>query len=227
MVWEFSSRRRSASASRSSSSGPASARGASTPKLLLSSPPRGASAGGETVSGAPVSSVSSCSSGAESVGAASSLADVSDSSVSSVAEMGRVRDWSIQKAAKKIDKILPKEIISIHRTNNVQELAEIYTSADVFVNLTKEDNFPTVNIEALACGTPIITYNTGGSPEIIDKSCGVVVQKNDIKTIANEIIAMCEKEINVSEQCRKRAVCFKKENMISSYLKLYSEIGEN
>lgn len=128
---------------------------------------------------------------------------------------------------KKIDKILPKEIISIHRTNNVQELAEIYTSADVFVNLTKEDNFPTVNIEALACGTPIITYNTGGSPEIIDKSCGVVVQKNDIKTIANEIIAMCEKEINVSEQCRKRAVCFKKENMISSYLKLYSEIGEN
>ena len=128
---------------------------------------------------------------------------------------------------KKIDKILPKEIISIHRTNNVQELAEIYTSADVFVNLTKEDNFPTVNIEALACGTPIITYNTGGSPEIINKSCGVVVQKNDIKTIANEIIAMCEKEINVSEQCRKRAVCFKKENMISSYLKLYSEIGEN
>ena len=74
-------------------------------KQLIGDANWGASAGGETVSGAPVSSVSSCSSGPESVGAASSLADVSDSSVSSVAEMGRVRDWSIQKAAKKIDKI--------------------------------------------------------------------------------------------------------------------------
>lgn len=62
---------------------------------------------------------------------------------------------------------LPGGIIGITRTNSVEELAEIYTAADVFVNLTLEDTFPTTNLEALACGTPVITFNTGGSPECI------------------------------------------------------------
>ena len=55
----------------------------------------------------------------------------------------------------KTDKLLPNDIISIHRTQNQKELAEIYTAADLFVNPTREENFPTVNIEALACGTPL------------------------------------------------------------------------
>ena len=48
-----------------------------------------------------------------------------------------------------------------------KELAEIYTSADVFVNPTYEDNYPTVNLEARACGTKVITYNTGGCSETL------------------------------------------------------------
>jgi len=55
-------------------------------------------------------------------------------------------------------KQLPKNVIGITRTNNVQELAEIYTTADFFFNPTLEDNFPTANLEALACGTPVITF---------------------------------------------------------------------
>lgn len=67
-------------------------------------------------------------------------------------------------------KVLPKNILSIHRTNNQQELAEIYTTADVFLNLTYEDNYPTVNLEAQACGTPVLTYRTGGSVESVEEA---------------------------------------------------------
>lgn len=70
---------------------------------------------------------------------------------------------------KKQKKRLPKNVIAIERTNNAKELAEIYTAADVFFNPTYEDNYPTVNLEAQACGTPVITYNTGGSPESVPK----------------------------------------------------------
>lgn len=59
-------------------------------------------------------------------------------------------------------------LICIPRTNSSQELAEIYTASDIFVNPTYEDNYPTVNIEAAACGTMIITYDTGGCIETLE-----------------------------------------------------------
>lgn len=71
-----------------------------------------------------------------------------------------------------VDAQLPKNIISIYRTNNQQELAEIYSAADLFVNPTREENYPTVNMEAIACGTPVLTFRTGGSPEILDEKNG-------------------------------------------------------
>ena len=82
-------------------------------------------------------------------------------------------------------KHLPKNIIGIERTNSVKELAEIYSAADVFVNPTLGDNFPTVNLEAIACGTPVVTYNTGGSPECISSDSGLVVPKGDIVALLN------------------------------------------
>lgn len=72
----------------------------------------------------------------------------------------------------------PANVLWISRTESPQELAEIYTAADVFVNPTYEDNYPTVNLESLACGTPVITYRTGGSPESLDETCGAVVDRN-------------------------------------------------
>ena len=62
---------------------------------------------------------------------------------------------------------MPSAIMGITRTNNTQELAQIYTAADLFINLTYEDNYPTVNLEAQACGTPCVTYRTGGSVESV------------------------------------------------------------
>lgn len=75
---------------------------------------------------------------------------------------------------------LPKNILVISRTNNVLELAEIYTAADVFFNPTYEDNYPTVNLEAQACGTPVITYRTGGSVESVPEK-NIVEQGDFIK----------------------------------------------
>lgn len=59
------------------------------------------------------------------------------------------------------------KIICIPRTNSVEELVELYSCSDFFVNLSYEDNYPTVNLEAIACGTYVITYNTGGCKETL------------------------------------------------------------
>ena len=123
-----------------------------------------------------------------------------------------------------VDKHLPSNIISIHRTDNKKELAAIYSAADVFVNPTKEDTFPTVNIEALACGTPVITYRTGGSPEIIDETCGVVVEKNDISNLKEEICRVCTDKPFDSDLCVKRAKLFDMNDRFKEYIGLYEDL---
>ena len=78
---------------------------------------------------------------------------------------------------KKQIKSLPKNILAIQKTNSPQELAQIYSASDVFFNPTYEDNYPTVNLEAQACGTPVITYDVGGCKETLvdEKSCCIEV----------------------------------------------------
>ena len=121
-------------------------------------------------------------------------------------------------------KELPKNIISVTRTSNQQALAEYYSMADVFVNPTYSDNFPTTNIEALACGTPVITYKTGGSPEAVDSKTGVVVEQGDINAIAESIKAMCKKPLD-SNDCRKRAEeRFNKDECFGKYIELYNRL---
>lgn len=122
------------------------------------------------------------------------------------------------------DKQLPKNIISIHRTHNQQELAEIYTCADVFVNTTREENYPTVNMESIACGTPVLTFRTGGSPEMIDDTCGSVVECDNIDALEEEIIRICMEKPFSKEQCIKKAQEFSKDKRFKEYLKLYDRI---
>ena len=93
-------------------------------------------------------------------------------------------------------KKLPNYVIGIERTGNVRELAGIYTQADVFFNPTYEDNFPTTNLESIACGTPVITYNTGGSPEAISKNTGVVIEKGKIENVAQWILEHSHSKID-------------------------------
>ena len=90
-----------------------------------------------------------------------------------------------------IDKNLPQSIISIHRTQNQKELAEIYSAADVFAMPTREENYPTVNMEAIACGTPVVTFRTGGSPEMLNEKVDRVVPVDDVKEMMSEIKNIC------------------------------------
>ena len=109
------------------------------------------------------------------------------------------------------------KIICYPQIGNVCELVELYSNADVFVNLTYEDNFPTVNLEALACGTPVITYQTGGSPEAIDNGCGFVVEQGNLNKII-EAIKSSKKEI---QNCVNRAYFFDRRESRLEFLNLY------
>lgn len=122
-----------------------------------------------------------------------------------------------------VDKLLPESIISIHRTQNQTELAEIYSAADLFINPTREENYPTVNMESIASGTPIITFNTGGSPEILDEKTGVVVECDDIDEMERQIIRICTEKVFKKEDCLKRAQSFDKNFRFNEYVELLSK----
>ena len=123
-----------------------------------------------------------------------------------------------------VDKLLPENIISIHRTQNQTELAEIYTAADLFVNPTREEVLGMVNIEANACGTPVITFRTGGSPECIDNSSGSVVDREDIDAMEHEIRRICTEKAFSEEDCLERAKFFCMNERFQEYVSLYSSL---
>lgn len=131
--------------------------------------------------------------------------------------------------SKKQSKNLPKGIVGIERTNNVHELAEYYSMADVFLNPTWEDNFPTTNLEALACGTPVITYRTGGSPEAVSSDTGFVVDQGDLERVVAAIREIRSKgKSYYSRACRERAVRnFNKSDRYQEYIELYKRILKN
>lgn len=120
-----------------------------------------------------------------------------------------------------IVKTLPKQIVSIPCTQSPKELAEIYSAADLFVNPTLEDNFPTVNLEALACGTPVITYQTGGSPESLTEDCGRVVPYNNYVALRNAILSLNDSKPSLMKACVERAQLYSREDAYGKYLLLY------
>ena len=124
---------------------------------------------------------------------------------------------------------LPEGIIGIKRTQNAAELAMYYSAANVFINPTYADNYPTTNLEAIACGTPCITYRTGGSPESITEATGYVVEQGDMDALTGAIKAICERgKEQYVEACRKYAEeNFDKRTCYERYIELYNEILTN
>lgn len=127
-----------------------------------------------------------------------------------------------QKQIKKLN----NNILTISRTDDVGELVEIYTAAEVFVNPTLEDNFPTTNIEALACGTPVITFDTGGSPESLNEKVGMVVDKGNFQKLYEAVLFFDSKK-RYTEDCNKQAQKFEKNKIYSKYLSLYHSLAKN
>ena len=136
--------------------------------------------------------------------------------------------------------LLPKlKCIGIPYTNDVDRLAEIYSAADVFINTTLEDNFPTTNLEALACGTPVITFDTGGSVEpilddenVIEVGCvkkssvGGVVPKGDIVSMSQlfrDFLHFKDK-ISINPCVVKVLNKYNSANQYEKYINLYKEI---
>lgn len=118
---------------------------------------------------------------------------------------------------------LPEGIRGMTRTDNIEQLVSLYQEADMFFNPTYEDNYPTTNLEALACGTPVCTYRTGGSIESVNESNGFVVEKNElgeVKKIIEERLHSRKMGLHLDID-RKR---ISKEYMAEQYIKLYNDI---
>jgi len=130
---------------------------------------------------------------------------------------------------KKQLKYLPGNIIGLERTENVSQLVELYSLSNLFLNLTYEDNFPTTNIESLACGTPVLTYNTGGSIEAISPDTGFIIEKGDLKNALNVInLVKNQEKIKYIDACRMRAIeLYNKDDRYEDYFDLYEELIDN
>lgn len=118
--------------------------------------------------------------------------------------------------------------IGIGKTNSVVELADYYSAADVFINPTLEDNFPTTNLEALACGTPVVTFKTGGSPESIDENVGRVVEKGDIEGMLDSVREITSRGKNYyTINCVNKARnLYNRDIQYMKYVNLYNEVYE-
>lgn len=122
-----------------------------------------------------------------------------------------------------VDRQLPRNIISIHRTANQMELAKIYTAADLLVNPTREENYPTVHMEAIACGTPVLTFRTGGCTEMLDEDCGYSVEKNDTEELYRQILQICATGADHKAACLKQAQKFDRNTCFEQYVSLYED----
>lgn len=150
--------------------------------------------------------------------------------VDSFVELAKALDSSYEvilvgKIIEKFQNEIPSNMMLIDRTNNLRELTEIYSAADVFINTTLEDNFPTVNLEALACGTPVVAFDTGGCKETIKNGCGVVVEKGNIQELLEKVKYFSENN-KIDEDCIKAARNFDKKDKYREYIKVFETLIE-
>ncbi len=117
-------------------------------------------------------------------------------------------------------------LIPIARTETADGLIGLYSEADVFINPTLEDNFPTTNLEALACGTPVVTFDIGGSGEAVDEKTGIVVSKGDLKALLKATREILSKGKNAyKNNCIKRArTHYNKDIQYLKYIELYKSL---
>lgn len=115
---------------------------------------------------------------------------------------------------------LPANVLSLGIIKDRAKMNSYYRLADVFLNPTLEEVFGLVNVESMLNGTPVITFNSGGSPEIITEKTGTVIERGDYEGLVNAII-FSKKTSEIENQCVKRALLFTDERMSKEYIKVY------
>ena len=121
----------------------------------------------------------------------------------------------------------PSGVQLVERTENVAKLAELYAGATAFVNPTWQDNYPTVNLEAIACGTPVVTYRTGGSVEAVTEGTGFVVEQGDVEGLLTRVRELSAQDRQaVAARCRAHALeHFGKQERYQDYIRLYEDLA--
>ena len=119
---------------------------------------------------------------------------------------------------------LPQGVLGLPATGSVDELCQWYSAADVFCNPTLEDNMPLVNLEALACGTPVTVFATGGCVECVDDAVGAVTPKADVPAFCEAVRRVAAAKPALAAACLERARRFDKNACYQAYLSLYREV---
>ena len=121
---------------------------------------------------------------------------------------------------------ISNKILHIPATNNIKQLCEIYTMADVFVNPTLQETQGLTTVESFACGTPAIVFKAGGAPECVDNTCGITIEKGDYKGLIESVKKMQSGEIRFnSADCIKVANKYDAKQLYQNFISLYEEIG--
>ena len=118
---------------------------------------------------------------------------------------------------------LPSDMVGITRTKDQKELAQYYSDADIYLNLSVEETMGLTTIESLACGTPVITYNKTAVPELVNESVGLVVEAHDLNALQEAITKVYESDAYITETLVDYAHRFTNDIMISNYLKIYNK----
>jgi glycosyltransferase involved in cell wall biosynthesis len=120
---------------------------------------------------------------------------------------------------------LSDKILHIPATNNIKELCALYTAADVFVNPTLQETQGLTTLEAFACGTPAIVFNSGGAAECVDETCGIVVERGDYQNLLNSVLRVQSGEVKIDKQdCIRVAQKYEAQRLYQDFLELYENI---
>lgn len=145
-------------------------------------------------------------------------------------DLGDVCEILLVGVDKKMEQEFSKLGISIKcfpKTSSVEEMVSLYSAADILVNPTLQDNFPTVNLEAQACGTPVITFDTGGSGEsVVDYVTGRVISSCSYSELLDAVVEWPKKNDRIIKACRKNAMNYDKNVIYQQYMKLYKDLME-
>jgi glycosyltransferase involved in cell wall biosynthesis len=125
---------------------------------------------------------------------------------------------------------LPFKVHELSLITSQDELAEIYSMADVFVTPSLEDNLPNTIMEALACGTPVVAFNTGGIPEMVDhQQNGYLARFKDAADMAkglHEVITAADPSLLAANARQKVLNNYTNEIVAIQYLDLYNAISK-